>query len=80
MNKFDMDRNMAEIIMRGLAYAMDDEDASECAIAEFENAYYDIGEAFGLLDEEQLEEMDSIRNQNDEIIAEYTYEDGYQRR
>jgi hypothetical protein len=73
----NIDKEAAIVIMRGLAYAM--EDATEYAIAEFQIQYYTIGEAFGLLDDDQLEEMDTVINHCDEIIAEYDFEDGYQR-
>ena len=76
-NAMNIDKEAAVVIMRGLAYAM--EDATEYAMAEFQIQYYMIGEAFDLLDEDQMEEMDTVINHCEEIIAEYDFEEGYQR-
>lgn len=77
--KYDMNKDTAVILMRGLAYAMADEEATEYAIAEFQIEYLLIGEAFDLLDEDDLENMDSVIDDMHQIKAEYDFEAGYQR-
>jgi hypothetical protein len=77
--KYDMNVDTAKILMRGLIYAMEDEDATEYAKAEFQIEWYLIGEAFDLLDEDQIEEMDSVIDDMQQIKAEIEFELGYQR-
>ena len=74
---YDMTKEQAVIIMRALAYAQ--EFGTEYANAEFQIEYYNIGAAFDLLDEEQIKEMDNIIGDCEQIIAEYDFENGYQR-
>ena len=75
--QYDMTKEQAVVIMRALAYAQ--EFGTEYANAEFQIEYYNIGAAFDLLDEDQIEEMDTIINDCEQIIAEYDFENGYQR-
>jgi hypothetical protein len=77
--KYDMNKDTAVILMRGLIYAMEVEDATEYAKAEFQIEWYLIGEAFDLLDEDQIEEMDSVIDDMQQIKAEIEFELGYQR-
>jgi len=77
--KYDMNADTATILMRGLIYAMEDEEATEYAKAEFQIEWYLIGEAFDLLDEDQIEEMDSVIDDMQQIKAEIEFELGYQR-
>ena len=77
--QYHMDKDTAVILMRGLIYAMEDEEATEYAKAEFQIEWYLIGEAFDLLDEDQIEEMDSVIDDMQQIKAEIEFELGYQR-
>jgi hypothetical protein len=77
--KYQIDAASARIIMRGLIWAMEDAEATEVEVAEYQIEWYQIGEAFGLLDEDQLDEMDGQVGTCLEIIAEHIFEAGYQR-
>ena len=61
--KYRIDVASARIIMRGLIWAMEDADATEVEVAEYQIEWYQIGEAFGLLDEDQLDLLWMVRSE-----------------
>lgn len=61
--KYRIDVASARIIMRGLIWAMEDADATEVEVAEYQSEWYQIGEAFGLLDEDQLDLLWMVRSE-----------------